>query len=136
MLSVDEKFNMSRSALSLERVIGLTTLSATSLTSSKSGDIFYAAGCVVVRYDHNSNRQSGFFTAVKSVSCVAISRCEKYLAVGERGHQPCVCVFDIESGKLLTRLSGHKHGIGCMSFSPDSKYLVSCGFKHDKQCLF
>ena len=45
------------------------------------------------------------------------------------------CVWDVESGDLLIKLSGHKNGIGCLTFSPDSKFIVSCGFKHDKQLL-
>ena len=33
------------------------------------------------------------------------------------------------------KLGGHKHGIGCLTFSPDSNFIVSCGFKYDKQLL-
>ena len=124
------------SILTLERVLGLTALSGASLTSSANGDVYYSAGCVVVRYHPQSNKQLGFFTAVKSVSCAVVSACGRYLAVGERGHQPCVCVFSIENGRMLTRLAGHKHGVGCVSFSPNGRYLVSCGFKHDKTMQF
>ncbi len=122
--------------VALERVLGLTALNSAALTSSANGDIYYAAGCVVVRYNPQSNRQLGFYTTVKSVTCAVVSPCGKYLAVGERGHQPCICIFAIDSNKMMRRLAGHRHGVGCVTFSPCSKYLVSCGFKHDKQCLF
>lgn len=32
---------------------------------------------------------------------------------------------------LLFSLTGHSHGISCMSFSKDGKYLVSCGYRND-----
>ena len=119
----------------LERVLGLTSLSSASMASSISGDVFYHAGCVCVQYSPSTNKQIGFFNAQKPISCIAVSKCGKYLAAGERGHQPCVCVFSIHTREMIARLGGHKHGIGCMVFSPDSKYLVSCGFKHDKQIM-
>ena len=122
--------------LNLERVLGLTTLNGASMKSSPNGDIYYTAGCVAVRYSPSLNKQVKLYTAIKSVSCLTVSKCGRYLALGERGHQPCICIYDAESGDLLTRLEGHKHGIGCLEFSPDAKYIVSCGFKHDKQLHF
>ena len=93
------------SLVELEQVLGLTSLSNAALSSSR-GDCFYSAGCVCVRYNPLTNMQVSFYRANKPISCLKVSLCGKYLAIGERGHQPCVCVWDVESGDLLIKLSG------------------------------
>jgi mitogen-activated protein kinase binding protein 1 len=120
----------------LERVLGITTQSNASLSSSKNGDIFYSAGCVAVRYNAEENRQKSFSQGSnRSISCQAVSDCGNFLAIGERGHQPTITVWEIHTNQKIVTLSGHKHGIGCLGFSPDGKFLVSAGFRHDKQLL-
>lgn len=124
------------SPLKLERVLGLTSVNNTSFTSSPTGDIFYAAGCFAVKYNPDDNKQKFFFKASKPISSIAISNDGKYLAVGERGHNPSILVYDVTNETCLTTLiNHHKHGVGCLAFSPDNRYLVSVGFKHDKQLL-
>ena len=39
------------------------------------------------------------------------------------------------NNNIIMTLKEHKHGIGALSFSPDSKYLVTIGFKHDKKLI-
>ena len=120
----------------LERIIGLTTLSNAAITTSTStSEVFYAAGNCVVRYDVHSDVQKSFYKATKAVACLSVSLDGRYIAVGERGQAPCIIVWDISSGEQFMISSSHKHGIGCISFSPDSRYLISAGFKHDRQLI-
>ena len=127
---------MDEAKLSLEKVIGCTTIANSCLASSPSGDVFHAAGAVIVRYNPHSNKQLGFFhTSGKPVACLCISADGAYLACGERGHQPRVLIWDIASGAQLAALTGHRQGVGCIAFSPDGRHLVSVGFKYDRQVL-
>ena len=121
--------------LSLNRVIGLTSLSNASFIASPDGCILYAAGCVCILYNPKTNKQVGFFTVTRAISCIHLSNDGKYLAIGERGHLPCVTVWEVKKQKQLRSYAGHEHGISSVQFSPNGKYLVSIGFKHDKQMM-
>ena len=132
-----DKRSSSSPTIKLEKILGVTTLSnACIATAPRSNDVFYAAGSIVIRYNAVQNLQKSFFKASKAVSCLSVSVDGQYLAVGERGQSPSVFVFEISSGKTVATIFGtHKHGIGCLVFSPDSRYLVSAGFKHDRQLI-
>ena len=121
--------------LQLDRIIGQNVMSSVSIASSLYGDIFLAAGCYVILYDAEEKCQKAFFRASKSVSCLSVSCDGKLLAIGERGHMPSVMIWDVLNSEQVACLSGHKHGIGCLAFSPDGHYLVSVGFKHDRQLI-
>ncbi len=147
--------------LCLSRVLGLTTfqghaLASTSQTSASldlfsftggtsstfkgnndSDLIFYAAGNVVVAYSTHDNEQKSFYaTTGKPVASVAVTGNGRYLAIGERGHLPSIVIWDLIKHQQVITLSGHKHGVGCLAFSPNGRYLVSAGFKQDKQLIF
>ncbi|CAM9225132.1 unnamed protein product, partial [Phaeothamnion confervicola] len=120
--------------LSLDRVLGQTCLGNSALAvNPATGDVAYPAGCVVVVYQPRRNRQIRYFRAGKAVSCLAFSRDGAMLAVGERGHQPSVIVWDTATGAVLRELKGgHRFGVGCLAFSPRGHLLVTCGFKYDR----
>ena len=88
-----------------------------------------------MRYNPLNNLQVDHYIASKPISCVKVSPCGVYLAVGERGHLPSISVWNIKTKTLSVKLMGHKHGVGCIAFSPDSRFIVSCGFKYDKQLM-
>ena len=43
--------------------------------------------------------------------------------------------MDIDTGTPLAKLGGHHFGIGCVTFRPGGKYLVSVGFEEDKKLV-
>ncbi|KAJ9083447.1 hypothetical protein DSO57_1034626 [Entomophthora muscae] len=69
--------------------------------------------------------------APKAIVSTAFSPDGKYLAVGEAGRLPRVLVWDLEQGKYISELKGHKFGVLALAFSPDLKHLVSLGYQHD-----
>lgn len=128
---------MEAQSIQLERILGLSCQSNNSLSVCKiSGDIFYAAGCCVVRYCSLTNRQKSFFVVKRAISCVKVSDDGQYLAIGERGHLPLCTVWNADTEERVASFEGHKHGVACVAFSPNSRYLVSIGFKHDRQLFF
>jgi WD40 repeat protein len=114
--------------LTLERVLGTTTVRNASLAIRPStGEITYAAGNVVVLYSPKRNKQVRFYRTGKAISCLCFSRDGAYLAVGERGHQPSVIVWEIDSGHLCANLAGHRLGVEGLAFSANGDWLVSVG---------
>jgi mitogen-activated protein kinase binding protein 1 len=122
--------------LRLERVLGMTSIHSAALASNNKGDIFYSAGNMSLRYNVDENRQKWFYHASsRAITCQTVSDDGRYLAIGERGHQPAAIVWDIERKEKLATLNAHKHGIGCLAFSPNGQFLVTVGFKHDRQLI-
>ncbi|CAM9991699.1 unnamed protein product, partial [Laminaria digitata] len=121
-------------ALTLDRVIGQTCLHNSALAVNPITDeVAYPAGCIVVVYQPRRNRQSRYFRASNTVSCLAFSRDGGMLAVGERGHHPSVTVWSLETGTVLRELTGgHRFGVGCVAFTLSGGGLVTMGFKHDR----
>lgn len=83
--------------------------------NSRTGNVAYCAGSVVVVYDPRKNKQVQFFTnksdaGKTSMSCVAFSDNGKYLAAGENGHKPSVLVWDVTNGKQVSDMKSHKFG--------------------------
>lgn len=92
------------------------------------------AGLIVV-YDSINSKQVKFFQASKAVTCIAFSADGNLIACGEKGHSPMVSIWSMRSGALIAQLTEHKNGVGALAFSPNGQYLISAGFKHDKQLI-
>ena len=50
------------------------------------------------------------------------------VALGESGGSPQdITLFDVDTGAVRTRLTGHDYGINALAFSPDGRILASAG---------
>ncbi|KAF0686710.1 Aste57867_21552 [Aphanomyces stellatus] len=122
-----------RSKLTLERVLGLTACSNSGLSVNHvTGDVAYPAGCVVVMYNFRRDKQTRYYRVERAVSAVAFSPDGKLLAIAEKGHEPSITVWDVETGQLKAEFKKHKYGVVALAFSADARYLVSVGFVFDK----
>ncbi|KAL2437190.1 hypothetical protein ABEF95_016737 [Exophiala dermatitidis] len=72
---------------------------------------------------------------IKSTSCVALSSNGRWLAVGESGYNPRVLLYSTAedaSGEIPTSVvTDHTHGVRCIAFSADMRYLATLGNLND-----
>ncbi|KAM9853106.1 WD repeat-containing protein 62 [Aulostomus maculatus] len=123
---------VSGSRVSLEKVLGISALSSSGLTSDpNTGLIAYPAGCVIVLLHPLKNRETHIINSSrKPFSALAFSHDGKHLVTGESGHMPCVRVWEVGGGQVA-EVQSHKYGVSCVAFSPNSCYIVSVGYQHD-----
>lgn len=78
---------------------------------------------MVVRYNSEENVQKSFYFSKKAVSSIAICALktgsfenviiQRYIAIAERGPNPSISIWDVESAVLIKELNQvHKYGIG------------------------
>lgn len=104
--------------LELERVLGLTTFSGNMLaTSSKDDLIAYAAGPVVVLYNHKKNKQIGFLYPPSNPSS----------AVAGDGSIPTWTQHHSAMSSLINPMNGLVDGV--TPTVPDNKGRSSTGYK-------
>lgn len=68
---------------------------------------------------------------VGALSACTLSPTSRLLATGERGYDSDVCVWELESGRVLHRLQEHDHGVTALGFSDDERLLASVGAEQD-----
>ncbi|GBM34108.1 Mitogen-activated protein kinase-binding protein 1 [Araneus ventricosus] len=117
----------------LQHVLGVTVTSNSALDSDpQTNTVAYPAGCVVVLYNTRKNKQRHLVSdAKRNITTLSFSWDGKYLVTGECGAVSHVRVWDVQKLTQVADLSGHKHGINCVAFSPNMKYVVSVGSQHD-----
>ncbi|KAJ3443369.1 u3 small nucleolar RNA-interacting protein [Anaeramoeba flamelloides] len=90
-------------------------------TGSKSGVIF--------KWDLISRQKKKFQGSNrKSILCLAISDCGKFLASG--GFQHSISIWDTQTMKLIRNLRGHSGVVSGLAFSKEDTILYSCSFDH------
>ncbi|KAG0178581.1 hypothetical protein DFQ29_003264 [Apophysomyces sp. BC1021] len=131
--------------LNLERIIGLTTASSNILATSESQDLIaYAAGAVVVLYNHKRNKQVGFL--YPPISSPATSASINQTAIGNTSNkissttspllsplgsgQPDLISASVQGqreadDKKNTTANARAKPISCLAFSPDGNYLAA-----------
>ncbi|MFH4978119.1 hypothetical protein AB6A40_004828 [Gnathostoma spinigerum] len=125
----------------LEKVLGCTVVSSCAVSvDEQTGLIAYPASSTVVLHNPKTNNQAFLVGSAKnSLSCLAFSKCGKYLVTGEFGHDPRVRVWEVYdtnghfSGVQLAEFLHHEMGIVCVRFALDGEYVVSVGNKHDRR---
>ena len=93
----------------------------------------YVAGNLIVFYSPILDEQITYLThSSDSISSIAISRDEKYLAICDSGKNSCATVYEIEDienikGRMDVQwiLRGHKKGIDHIAFSSNGQYIVT-----------
>lgn len=89
----------SSSSFQLEKILGLTTSSNSSIRSS-NGSLFYISSNVVIKYCPIKNKQIYFYIVENSISCIDISEDGEYLIIGEYGLLPKISIYNLMRGKF------------------------------------
>ncbi|KAJ3271455.1 Cilia- and flagella-associated protein 52 [Terramyces sp. JEL0728] len=98
----------------------------------------YSLGSTVVVSDGKKSSQEFLQGHTNVVTCIAISKCGKYIASGQvthMGFQADIILWDFEKRTLIKRLSLHKVKVQALAFSPSGKYLASLGGEDDNAII-
>jgi len=117
--------------IELERILGLTTFKPTALASAPSADLIaYAAGSVVVLYNHKKNKQVGFLYASSSSSpSHNLAPNNRHTIAGDPlanqlGSLGVLDPIALNSNTKKNTASNRAKAISCLTFSPDGAYLA------------
>ena len=115
----------------MERILGLTTFKPTALASAPSADLIaYAAGSVVVLYNHKKNKQVGFLYASSSSSpSHNLAPNNRHTIAGDALANPLSSLGVLDpnvpnSNTKKNPASNRAKAISCLTFSPDGAYLI------------
>ncbi|RIB24622.1 WD40-repeat-containing domain protein, partial [Gigaspora rosea] len=132
------------------RILGLTTSKPTAISTASVHDLVaYAAGSVVVLYNHKKNKQVGFLHASSGVSSAppptsAAFPNNRHTVVGDSVSNPLSALGLLEppgtsaSGNASSKkpaVSNKAKPVSCLAFSPDGNYLAVGETGHQPRIL-
>lgn len=122
--------------LTLLRCLGITSRSNTTFLNSKTGDLCYAAGGVIVFYSPRRNRQTKFCFADAPVSALALSRDEKFLCAGVKGVPASLIIFDASTCVVAEWFHDvHPTCVDAVAFNTEGDKIASAGSNSNKCSL-
>ena len=96
------------------------------LRYNKNGNFVYHTAAVGIVYDKEKHSQLIFNEHFDDITAFAIHPNKKYVATGEIGPYPLICIWNSENGKAKVRLRNPlQKGINHLCFSRDGKYLCA-----------
>ena len=104
-------------------------------------EIAYIAGNVVVIYDPQQQKQVHFLKngTGKSILSLQYSPDGKFLAVGEKGKNPCTFIWKLVNRRkpfLITKLTSHRYGIKATAFAEGNGIVMTCGDHDGTVCIW
>lgn len=118
--------------LTLSRAIGHNS-SASLLWASEQGWYIYTSGQKIIQTLLRENNSQRFFESpIPDLTVLAISPDSTLIAgASEHSSSSPICIWDSKYQLLLKSLSFHEKGISSLSYSCDSKYLMSLGVQEE-----
>jgi len=105
------------------------------LRYNKEGDIIYHTASVGIVLNQGLNTQRHFLEHTSEIVCLAMHPNMIYVATGDVGETPKICIWDSTTMECLARISGLlKKGISHLCFSSDGNYLAASGMD-DYHCI-
>jgi len=93
-----------------------------------------AVGGVVIIGDLNDPHEQVFLQGHNDfVTCLAVSSSGQLCATGQQGEQADVILWNLDTKQQLYTFEEQDHGIDCVCFSHDDRFLFSCGDMFDKR---
>ncbi|CAG8462325.1 1651_t:CDS:10 [Cetraspora pellucida] len=144
-------------AIELERILGLTTSKPTAISTASAHDLVaYAAGSVVVLYNHKKNKQVGFLHASSAVSSAppqtptnpsssswSSAFPNRHTIVGDTITNPLSSLGLLEppgtnangNSSKKPAVSNKAKPVSCLAFSPDGNFLAVGETGHQPRIL-
>ncbi|RKP20142.1 WD40 repeat-like protein [Rozella allomycis CSF55] len=100
--------------------------------------IIYPLGSNIVIKNEKSGEQEFLSGHTHPITCLAVSKCGKYIASGQSTHmgfQADILLWNMDTKKMVKKFSLHKGRVEALSFSPTSKYLASLGGEDDNSVI-
>lgn len=116
-------------SIELEHAIGCNVEFKNICHFSPNGkDYVKAVGGVVILGDLNDPHEQTFLQGHDDfVTCLAVSHRGDFCATGQQGQNADVILWSLPGKRQLYCFQEQDHGIDCICFSHDDRYLYSCG---------
>eukprot|EP01022_Parablepharisma_sp_SALTPOND_P009431 TRINITY_DN1391_c0_g1_i1.p1 TRINITY_DN1391_c0_g1~~TRINITY_DN1391_c0_g1_i1.p1 ORF type:complete len:2151 (-),score=139.11 TRINITY_DN1391_c0_g1_i1:21-6473(-) len=93
---------------------------------NKGGEIVYHSASIGIVLNQDTNTQKHFFEHTTEIVSLSVHPNMLYIATGDVGHFPLICVWDTTTMECLARISGLlTHAIAHLCFSSDGNYLAA-----------